>query len=60
VTDRPYVLRPNGWVESPLVDAATAPKQGIEGAPEAWIAFDEDVLEALRDLREGDEVFILT
>ncbi len=28
-----------GTVESPLTDAATAPKQGDEGAPEAWIAF---------------------
>jgi tRNA-Thr(GGU) m(6)t(6)A37 methyltransferase TsaA len=37
-----------------------APKQGIEGAPAAWIVFDEDVVEAARDLRPGDEVFVLT
>ena len=24
-----------GWVESPLTDPKTAPKQGFEGAPEA-------------------------
>lgn len=34
--------------------------QGAEGAPEAWIAFEEDVRDAMRDLRPGDRVFVLT
>ena len=55
-----YVLHPIGLVESGLVDAATAPKQGDEGAPEAWLVFDEDVLQGLRDLKAGDEVIVLT
>ena len=29
-----------GTVESPLTDLAAAPKQGDEGAPEAWLVFD--------------------
>jgi tRNA-Thr(GGU) m(6)t(6)A37 methyltransferase TsaA len=37
-----------------------APMQGVEGAPDAWIVFEEDVVEAARDLRPGDEVFVLT
>lgn len=28
----PYLLKPIGVVQSPLVDAATAPKQGDEGS----------------------------
>jgi tRNA-Thr(GGU) m(6)t(6)A37 methyltransferase TsaA len=43
-----------------LVDLATAPKQGDEGAPEAAIVFDPDVAEAAKDLHVGDEVIVLT
>ncbi len=55
-----YSLRPIGRVESPLIDREGAPRQADEGAPEAWLAFDEAVLEGLRDLRPGDEVLLLT
>ncbi len=34
--------------------------QGTEGAPDAWIVFEEDVREAARDLAAGDDVLILT
>jgi tRNA-Thr(GGU) m(6)t(6)A37 methyltransferase TsaA len=60
VTERRYELRPIGRVESPLTDPATAPKQGHEGAPDAWIEFDPAVSDGLRDLRVGDEVLVLT
>ena len=53
-------LRPIGWVESPLTDRALAPRQGDEGAPEAWLAFDEAVADGLRDLEPGTEVLVLT
>ena len=53
-------LRPIGWVESPLTDRALAPRQGDEGAPEAWLAFDEAVADGLRDLVPGNEVIVLT
>jgi tRNA-Thr(GGU) m(6)t(6)A37 methyltransferase TsaA len=56
----PLLLRPVGRVESSLVDAAEAPLQGDEGAPDAWLVFDEVVAEALGDLRPGDEVLVLT
>jgi tRNA-Thr(GGU) m(6)t(6)A37 methyltransferase TsaA len=55
-----YVLRPIGWVESPLVDRDMAPRQGDEGSPEAWLVFEPDVREGLRDLRPGTEVIVLT
>jgi tRNA-Thr(GGU) m(6)t(6)A37 methyltransferase TsaA len=55
-----YELRPVGYVESPLVDAETAPKQGFEGAPDAWLVFRPEVAEAVRDLAVGAEVFVLT
>ncbi len=49
-----------GIVLSPLTDPALAPKQGSEGAPEAWLVFREPMREGLADLREGDEVIVLT
>ena len=55
-----FELRPVGRVESSLVDRAAAPKQGGEGAPDAWGVFDADVAEGLRDLRPGDHVILLT
>jgi tRNA-Thr(GGU) m(6)t(6)A37 methyltransferase TsaA len=55
-----YEVRPIGRVSSPLVDAASAPKQGDEGAPEAWLEFDPAVFAGLRDLRAGTEVLLLT
>lgn len=56
----PYVLTPIGRVESPLTDRAAAPRQGDEGAPEAWLAFDPAYRAGLRDLRPGEDVIVLT
>jgi tRNA-Thr(GGU) m(6)t(6)A37 methyltransferase TsaA len=55
-----YEVTPIGWVESPLVDRAHAPRQGDEGAPPAWLVFEPHVAEAIRDLAVGDEVVLLT
>jgi tRNA-Thr(GGU) m(6)t(6)A37 methyltransferase TsaA len=49
-----------GRVESALSDPASAPKQGDEGAPDAWIVFEPGVAEALDGIAEGDEVIVLT
>jgi tRNA-Thr(GGU) m(6)t(6)A37 methyltransferase TsaA len=53
-------LTPIGRVESPLTDLASAPKQGREGAPEAWLVFEPRVLAGLEDLRAGDDIIVLT
>ncbi len=55
-----YTVRPVGRVESPLTDLASAPRQGDEGAPEAWLVFDAEVAAALHGLRPGAEVLVLT
>ena len=55
-----YEVTPIGYVESPLVDPRTAPKQGAEGAPDAWLVFNPDMAEAARDLAVGAEIFVLT
>ena len=58
-TSRPELI-PIGVVESPLTDMASAPKQGYEGAPDAWLVFEPAVLEGLEGLRAGDQVILLT
>jgi tRNA-Thr(GGU) m(6)t(6)A37 methyltransferase TsaA len=53
-------LTPIGRVESELTDPASAPKQGMEGAPDAWLAFEVSVLDGLEGLEPGAEIIVLT
>jgi tRNA-Thr(GGU) m(6)t(6)A37 methyltransferase TsaA len=53
-------LVPIGRVESPLTDPAVAPKQGHEGAPEAFLVLDASVLEGLDGMAPGARVIVLT
>jgi tRNA-Thr(GGU) m(6)t(6)A37 methyltransferase TsaA len=53
-------LIPVGWVESSLTDLAEAPKQGGEGAPEAWLVFEPEFAEALQGIEAGDEILVFT
>jgi tRNA-Thr(GGU) m(6)t(6)A37 methyltransferase TsaA len=47
-------------VESSLKDRASAPKQGDEGAPDAWLVFDPEVVAGLDGIAVGDQVLVLT
>jgi tRNA-Thr(GGU) m(6)t(6)A37 methyltransferase TsaA len=49
-----------GTVESPLTDRETAPKQGDEGAPPAWLVFEPAVADGLDGIAAGDELLVLT
>ena len=53
-------LTPIGRVESELADPASAPKQGLEGAPDAWLVFEASVLDGLDGLEPGAEIIVLT
>ena len=53
-------LRAIGRVESSLNDPADAPLQGHEGAPEAVLVFEPDVVEALDGIAAGDRIILLT
>ena len=55
-----FEFTPIGSVESPLTDVASAPKQGDEGAPDAWVVFDAAVIPALEGLEVGNEIILLT
>ena len=49
-----------GRVESPLTERAGAPKQGDEGAPEAWLVFEARMAAGLHGIAAGDELLVLT
>ena len=53
-------VRPIGWIRSELVSRADAPKQGTEGAPDAWIEVEEWAALALDGIEPGDELLVLT
>jgi tRNA-Thr(GGU) m(6)t(6)A37 methyltransferase TsaA len=55
-----FELRPIGRVQSVLTQRKGAPRQGYEGAPDAWIEVDPVYLPALHLMAEGDEIIILT
>jgi tRNA-Thr(GGU) m(6)t(6)A37 methyltransferase TsaA len=53
-------LQPIGTVRSPLEDPATAPKQGDEGAPDAWLVLEPSLVAGIDGIGAGDQVLILT
>jgi tRNA-Thr(GGU) m(6)t(6)A37 methyltransferase TsaA len=55
-----FTVRPIGHVESPLTSTADAPRQGDEGAPEAYLIFDPIVQAGLDGIGVGDEIIVLT
>jgi tRNA-Thr(GGU) m(6)t(6)A37 methyltransferase TsaA len=55
-----YWLRPIGIIRSRLRDRADAPMQGTEGAPDAWLEIHPWAREALRGIRAGDALLVLT
>ena len=55
-----FEVKAVGRVESPLTDIASAPRQGDEGAPDAWLVLEPSVAEALEGIAPGDEVVVLT
>jgi tRNA-Thr(GGU) m(6)t(6)A37 methyltransferase TsaA len=55
-----YLLQPVGRVESPLEDLESAPLQGDEGSPEAWLVLEPGLSSAWQDLQINTEVLLLT
>ena len=55
-----FELRSIGRVESTLTALDAAPRQADEGAPSAWLVFEEEVREGLANLRRGDQLIVLT
>ena len=55
-----YLLDPIGFIQSSLRTREDVPRQGFEGAPDAWVELKEGIVPALRGIRVGDEVIVIT
>ena len=55
-----FLVRPIGYVRSSLRSRDEAPRQGSEGAPDAWLELHDDVRAGLEGIAVGDEVIVLT
>jgi tRNA-Thr(GGU) m(6)t(6)A37 methyltransferase TsaA len=60
VADSECIIRPVGVVRSPLTALADAPRQGSEGAPDAWLEIDPLLADAVAGIGAGDEILVLT
>jgi tRNA-Thr(GGU) m(6)t(6)A37 methyltransferase TsaA len=55
-----YTVEPIGFVHSELNRLEDAPRQGDEGAPEAWIELHPFAVGGLAGMQPGDELLLLT
>ena len=55
-----YSLYPVGFIHSPLKNLKEAPKQGNEGAPDAWIEVNPALAEGLDSIAVGDKIIVIT
>jgi len=53
-------LRPIGRIRSELRKVRGAPRQGSEGAPDAWLEIEPWAAPGLEGLSEGDEIILVT
>lgn len=55
-----YSLHPVGHIRSTLQALDKAPRQGSEGAPDAWLELHPTLARALGGIAVGDDVIIIT
>lgn len=55
-----FTVRPIGRISSTLRELDQAPRQGAEGAPDAWLEIDAAYARALAGIAPGEEVIVLT
>jgi tRNA-Thr(GGU) m(6)t(6)A37 methyltransferase TsaA len=55
-----YDIRPIGVIRSKLTRRNSAPRQGKEGAPDAWVEVDPTVSEGLEGITIGHEIVLIT
>jgi tRNA-Thr(GGU) m(6)t(6)A37 methyltransferase TsaA len=55
-----YALKPIGYIRSALRAPSDAPRQGSEGAPDAWLDVNPPFVRALSGLAANDDVIVIT
>jgi tRNA-Thr(GGU) m(6)t(6)A37 methyltransferase TsaA len=55
-----FTLYPIGSIQSHLQNREDAPKQGKEGAPDAWLEVKPEFADALEGITVGDELIVIS
>jgi len=55
-----YILEPIGFIRSTVKGREDAPRQGPEGAPDAWLEIKSRFAEALLGIEVGYELIVIT
>jgi tRNA-Thr(GGU) m(6)t(6)A37 methyltransferase TsaA len=55
-----YSLKPIGFIRSTVKGRQDAPRQGPEGAPDAWLEIEPQFAEALLGMEVGHELIVIT
>jgi tRNA-Thr(GGU) m(6)t(6)A37 methyltransferase TsaA len=55
-----YLLHPVGYIRSTLLSPDEAPRQGSEGAPDAWLEIRSTFARALLGIAPGDDAIVIT
>ena len=55
-----YALEPVGFIRSTVKGRADAPRQGSEGAPDAWLEIEPQFVDALLGMEVGHELIVIT
>ena len=55
-----YTINPIGVIRSELTNREAAPRQGYEGAPDAWLEVNSTVAEGLEGIAAGNEIILVT
>ncbi len=60
MSEADYSLSPVGVLHSPLKQREDAPRQGREGAPDAWLEVEPAVAEGLEGLEVDQQIIVIT
>jgi tRNA-Thr(GGU) m(6)t(6)A37 methyltransferase TsaA len=55
-----FLLQPIGFIRSPLKHRSEAPKQGDEGAPDAWLDLAPEFLKGVEGISVDQEIILVT
>ncbi len=60
MSETSYDIKPIGVICSELASLEAAPRQGSEGAPDAWVEVNSAVAEGLEGIAVGSEIILIT
>jgi tRNA-Thr(GGU) m(6)t(6)A37 methyltransferase TsaA len=60
MSETSYEIKPIGFLRSELTSREAAPRQGNEGAPDAWIEVNSMVAQGLEGIAVGSEIILIT